>query len=77
LALPGKPVSWTPVAKDGADLSQYFRKSCEAKLQIGAGETYDFEFQPQVSGDLELQASFLMLHNTTHIAVVGATAPGD
>lgn len=77
LAEAGKPVSWTPAAKDGADLSQYFRKSCEAKLQFGAGETYDFEFQPQVSGDLELQASFLILHTTMHITVTGAPAPGD
>jgi FtsP/CotA-like multicopper oxidase with cupredoxin domain len=67
----GKSASWTPLAKDGADLPPYFRKNCDAKLQFGAGETYDFEFEPQTVGNLELQAGVVMLHTTMPIPVTG------
>ena len=60
---------WTPIAKDGADLLPYFRKRTEAKLQFGAGETYDFEFVPGKPGILQLRADFVMLHTTVSISV--------
>lgn len=75
LAEDGTPVSWIPVAKDGADLPKYFRKSGEAKLRFGAGETYDFEFEPQQVGNLELQAVDVLLHTTMHIPVIAPTSP--
>jgi hypothetical protein len=65
----GAPVFWTPIAKDGADLSPYFQKSSEAKLRFGAGETYDFEFVPGKPGVLQLQADFVVLHATVPISV--------
>lgn len=68
----GKPVTWTPVAKDGADLPAFYKKPCDAKLQFGAGETYDFEFQPQTAGDLKLDTNFLVLHAEAPIHVAQA-----
>jgi FtsP/CotA-like multicopper oxidase with cupredoxin domain len=64
-----RPTFWTPIAKDGADLPPDFQKRTEAKLQFGAGETYDFEFVPAKSGILRLQADFVMLHTTIAIPV--------
>jgi manganese oxidase len=66
----GAPTSWTSVAKDGADLPPYYRRANEAKLQFGAGETYDFEFVPKKTGSLELQVDFVMLHTTIPISVI-------
>lgn len=68
--------TWTPIAKDGADLPPYFQKSSAAKLQFGAGETYDFEFVPANAGVLQLQADFVVLHTTVPISVnaTGASA---
>jgi hypothetical protein len=66
----GAPTSWTPVAKDGADLPPYFSGASQAKLQFGAGETYDFEFVPKKAGSLELQVDFVMLHTTILISVI-------
>jgi hypothetical protein len=65
-----KPVSWQPLAKDGADLPEFYRKACEAKQKFGAGETYDFEFQPQTSGMLRLQTDFINLQTVLPIDVV-------
>lgn len=65
-----KPVSWQPLAKDGADLPEFYRKSCEAKQKFGAGETYDFEFQAQTPGKLRLQTDFINLRTVLPIDVV-------
>jgi FtsP/CotA-like multicopper oxidase with cupredoxin domain len=50
-------LQWRLLAKDGQDVpaGQAVRK--EAKQPIGVGETYDFEFQPETSGDLRLEAA--------------------
>ena len=72
LAAGGKPVSWTPMAKDGAELPPRFRKDCEAKFKFAAGETYDFEFRPKKSGKLELQTSFIELHTNVPMTVLEA-----
>ena len=39
------PVTWQPVAKDGASLPAGRRQPGPAKQIIGVGETYDFEFE--------------------------------
>jgi hypothetical protein len=70
----GRSTFWTPIAKDGADLPPYFQKRTEAKLQFGAGETYDFEFVPAKPGILRLQADFVMLHTTIPIPVDDVSA---
>ena len=72
LAAAGKPVSWIPMAKDGAKLPARFRKDCEAKFKFAAGETYDFEFRPEKSGKLELQTGFIELHTNVPITVMEA-----
>ena len=69
LTAAGKPLSWTAYAKDGADLPEFFRKTGEAKLQFGAGETYDFQFTPEHAGDLELETSFISQHTKAQILV--------
>jgi FtsP/CotA-like multicopper oxidase with cupredoxin domain len=39
------PITWEPVAKDGASLPSRWRQPGPAKQIVGVGETYDFEFQ--------------------------------
>jgi FtsP/CotA-like multicopper oxidase with cupredoxin domain len=46
---------WVPVAKDGADLPESARVSRVARLRFGIGETYDFEFTPDVAGPMRLE----------------------
>ena len=70
----GTPASWIPKAKDGAELPGYFQKSSEAKLQFGAGETYDFEFVPTKPGVLQLHVDLVMLHTTVPISVDDTSA---
>jgi FtsP/CotA-like multicopper oxidase with cupredoxin domain len=72
LSAAGKAVSWTPMAKDGAELPARFRAACDAKFKFAAGETYDFEFRPEKSGKLELQTSFIELHTNVPIMVLEA-----
>ena len=56
LSAAGAPVSWRPLAKDGADLPPGQRDFRPAKLTLSIGETYDFEFRPEAPGDLTLDA---------------------
>ena len=51
----GEIVKWRARAKDGADLSENQQAMQDAKLLIGPGETYDFEFHPTASADLVFQ----------------------
>jgi len=46
---------WVPVAKDGADLPVSARVSTVARLRFGIGETYDFEFTPDVAGPMRFE----------------------
>jgi FtsP/CotA-like multicopper oxidase with cupredoxin domain len=48
------PVSWRALAKDGADLPPRHATTRPARQVIAVGETYDFEFQPQSTGELHL-----------------------
>jgi FtsP/CotA-like multicopper oxidase with cupredoxin domain len=51
------PIEWRALAKDGMDLpaDQATRRSSE--VQMGNGETYDFEFVPTVPGDLRVDVT--------------------
>ena len=73
---------WVPVAKDGADLPRSARVSIVARLRFGIGETYDFEFTPEVAGSMrfEVRQGLLVgvppLYVTMPISVVAAQPPG-
>jgi FtsP/CotA-like multicopper oxidase with cupredoxin domain len=54
LSGPGGPVQWRARAKDGADLPATQSIAENADLVISPGETYDFEYEPQTSGQLTL-----------------------
>lgn len=47
-------LSWRAVAKDGAELPPERATVRPAVLQFGNGETYDFEFEPTVPGELTI-----------------------
>jgi FtsP/CotA-like multicopper oxidase with cupredoxin domain len=55
LTLGGSPITWRPIAKDGADLPEGRRALAPARLTIAVGETYDFEVRPDATGDLSLE----------------------
>jgi FtsP/CotA-like multicopper oxidase with cupredoxin domain len=48
-------VQWRARAKDGADLPDSQAVVQDAKLLIGPGETYDFEYEPTESGPLVVE----------------------
>ena len=48
-------VQWRPVAKDGADLPQQSRTLRPAQQLVSIGETFDFEVQPLVRGELRIE----------------------
>jgi len=61
------PASWLAIAKDGAALPPRLIRTTEASLHIASGEAYDFEFQPDVAGEIPLQ-----VENTVgHAKIVG------
>jgi FtsP/CotA-like multicopper oxidase with cupredoxin domain len=60
----GRPVSWRSVAKDGADLPPEQSLTTSASFLIAPGETYDFQFRPGETGDMELNL-FLALFKET------------
>lgn len=47
--------SWTPVARDGADLPSGLRELKVATVEMGPGETADFTFVPRRAGSLNLE----------------------
>ncbi len=47
-------VTWRGLAKDGMDLPADQSVSGPAEIQMGNGETYDFEFSPTAPGDIRL-----------------------
>jgi len=49
-----KLVTWRAVAKDGMDLPSDQSITGPAEIQMGNGETYDFEFSPTAAGDIRL-----------------------
>ncbi|MGI9102302.1 MAG: multicopper oxidase domain-containing protein [Terriglobales bacterium] len=66
----GKPTLWQPLAKDGADLPEFYRKPAEARQTFAAGETYDYVFQPQKPGKLSLETNFTLSHIVLPMEVV-------
>jgi FtsP/CotA-like multicopper oxidase with cupredoxin domain len=69
----GKPVEWTPIAKDGADLPTAQSVSVPASFTIAPGETYDFTFTPEKSGDIEFKYDLLLLdEHVKQVATVTA-----
>jgi len=49
-----KAASWTPIAKDGAELAPTAKVSREARQLVAVGETYDFEITPRADERLWL-----------------------
>jgi FtsP/CotA-like multicopper oxidase with cupredoxin domain len=49
-----KLLTWRGVAKDGMDLPSDQSSTGPAEIQMGNGETYDFEFSPSTAGDIRL-----------------------
>jgi FtsP/CotA-like multicopper oxidase with cupredoxin domain len=50
-----RPLTWTALAKDGANLAPAQRTSGEARQLVSVGETYDFEIQPTAGQRLWLE----------------------
>ena len=48
------PLRWRAIAKDGMDLPADQAIEQPSEVQMGNGETYDFEFTPAAAGDLRL-----------------------
>jgi FtsP/CotA-like multicopper oxidase with cupredoxin domain len=46
---------WKPVAKDGADLPPALRAEVPARVRLGVGEAYDFEWTPTAPVDAVLE----------------------
>jgi len=55
----GRPATWRAFAKDGATLPPNQATERPAVLVFDPGETYDFTFTPQKSGELSLVFSHL------------------
>jgi hypothetical protein len=46
---------WRAVAKDGMDLPSRQALERDARQVVSVGETFDFEFEPAMKGDLRLE----------------------
>ena len=57
----GAPVSWSSLAKDGADLPPAQTLTGPASLLISPGETYDFQVRPERNEDMELTLELPLL----------------
>jgi manganese oxidase len=49
------PATWRPVAKDGANVPSRLAKPGDAMLRIVSGETYDFQFEADQTGEIPLE----------------------
>lgn len=47
-------LTWRGIAKDGMDLPSDQSVTGPAEIQMGNGETYDFEYSPTAPGDIHL-----------------------
>ena len=50
-------LTWRSVAKDGMDLPPDQVSEGPAEIQMGNGETYDFEFSPATPGEMRLDVT--------------------
>ena len=57
----GTPVSWSSLAKDGADLPAAQALTGPASFSISPGETYDFQVRPERNEDMELTLELPLL----------------
>jgi len=46
---------WTPLARDGADLPESLRRAERATITMGPGQTADFTYVPERTGELQLE----------------------
>jgi hypothetical protein len=51
------PLEWRALAKDGMDLPPDQKVVGPSEVQMGNGETYDFDFAPAASGNLRLDVT--------------------
>jgi FtsP/CotA-like multicopper oxidase with cupredoxin domain len=71
----GKPIEWIPIAKDGADLGPDQLVATPASFTIAPGETYDFTFTPEKSGEIEFKYDLILLdEHVRQVATVRAKA---
>ncbi len=68
----GKPIEWTPIAKDGADLAPVPSVTTPASFTIAPGETYDFTFTPGKPGKIEFTYDQSLLDE--HVRQVAAVS---
>ncbi len=54
----GEPVTWTPLAKDGADLPPALQVPARAMFLTHTGETFDFEWTPERPGSLAISLRY-------------------
>jgi FtsP/CotA-like multicopper oxidase with cupredoxin domain len=50
-------LTWQSLAKDGMELPLDQRRATPSEIQMGNGETYDFEFVPAAPGDMRLDVT--------------------
>jgi len=69
-------LTWRSIAKDGMDLPADQVTEGRSEIQMGNGETYDFDFAPTQPGDLHLDitAANGTLLTSMAIRVVGTTS---
>jgi FtsP/CotA-like multicopper oxidase with cupredoxin domain len=60
---------WTPIARDGADLSPALRQSGLATIEMGPGQTADFLYVPQRPGKMLLEVWIGSTSIGTRVAV--------
>jgi len=48
-------IQWRAIAKDGADLRASQAVMQDSQQSLWSGETYDFEYEPQEPGSLQLE----------------------
>jgi len=80
LMVDGKPVQWRAIAKDGADLPpQQATVQDAANVELGVGETRDFEFSPAGKADYQLRFTGDLNTGSLHEVVqfIRVVRPGD
>jgi|RhiMethySRZTD1v2_1073278.scaffolds.fasta_scaffold05568_9 FtsP/CotA-like multicopper oxidase with cupredoxin domain len=65
------PLKWRALAKDGRDLPDTQAVEGTSEIQMGNGETYDFDFVPSTAGDIRLDvtsaAGLLLVSMPIHV----------
>ena len=65
------PLRWRALAKDGRDLPENQAVEGASEIQMGNGETYDFDFVPTVAGEIRLDvtsaAGLLLVSMPIHV----------